>query len=77
MTDTATRDFLTGHPDEVSRVVREMRVFAANDRGRLGHENVVLFVNPHGEIVRRDTDVDRPSAQSLDQLRRVRRLEVG
>jgi cytochrome oxidase Cu insertion factor (SCO1/SenC/PrrC family) len=75
--DTATWDFLTGSPEEVSRVMRAMRVFAANDRGRLGHEPVVLFVNPLGEIVRRYTDVDHLSAQILDQVRRLRPRQVG
>ena len=75
--DTATWDFLTGHPDEVGRVVREMGVFTTNDRGRLGHETLVLFVNPRGEIVRRYTGVEHLAAQILDEVRRLSRLELG
>ena len=76
-TDTATWDFLTGRPEEVSRVVRAMGVFAANDRGRLGHGTVVLFVNPRGKIVRRYTEVDHLSAQLLDQVRQLRQRQVA
>jgi len=75
--DTATWDFLTGHPDEVGRLVREMGVFTANDRGRLGHGTLVLSVNPRGEIIRRYTDLEHLSAQILDEVRRLRRPERG
>ena len=75
--DTATWDFLTGRPEEVNRVVRAMGVFAADDRGRLGHETVVLFVNPRGEIVRRHTDVDHLRAEIVDQVRQLRHQQVG
>jgi protein SCO1/2 len=75
--DTATWDFLTGHPDEIGRVVREMGVFTANDRGRLGHGTVVLFVSPRGEIVRRYTDVEDLAAQILDEVRRPWPLGAG
>jgi protein SCO1/2 len=74
--DPATWDFLTGHPDEVARVVRAMGVFVMNDRGRVGHGTVVLFVTPRGEIVRRYTDVQHLAAQILDEVRRVRRSEL-
>jgi protein SCO1/2 len=75
--DTATWDFLTGPPEEVSRVLRAMGVFAANDHGRLGHETVVLFVNSRGEIVRRYTEVDHLSAHILDQVRQLRHRQVA
>jgi protein SCO1/2 len=75
--DPATWDFLTGPPDEIARVVRAMGVFVTSDRGRLGHGTVVLFVTPRGEIVRRYTDVKHLAAQILDEVRRLRRSELG
>jgi protein SCO1/2 len=75
--DPATWDFLTGPPDEIARVVREMGVFVTSDRGRLGHGTIVLFVTPRGEIVRRYTDVEHLAAQILDEVRRLRPSELG
>lgn len=75
--DPATWDFLSGPPDEIARVVRAMGVFVTSDRGRLGHGTVVLFVTPRGEIVRRYTDVEHLAAQILDEVRRLRRSELG
>ena len=75
--DPATWDFLTGPPDEIARVVREMGVFVTSDRGRLGHGTIVLFVTPRGVIVRRYTDVEHLAAQILDEVRRLRPSELG
>jgi protein SCO1/2 len=75
--DPATWDFLTGPPDEITRVVREMGVFVTSDRGPLGHGTVVLFVTPRGEIVRRYTDVEHLAAQIFDEVRHLRRSELG
>jgi len=71
--DTATWDFLTGHPDEVRRVVRAMGLVIADDRGRPGHGILVLFVNSRGEVVHRYTDVEHLSTHILDQLLGSRR----
>ena len=64
-------DFLTGQPEEVARVVREMGVFTEGDRGRLGHTDLVLFVNPRGEVVRRSTGGALRPSQVLDRVRRL------
>jgi protein SCO1/2 len=69
--DTASRDFLTGAPDEVGRVVREMGAFAGNDRGRVGHTNLVLFVDAKGHVAERYTGLDLPAEQVLAKLRRL------
>jgi protein SCO1/2 len=69
--DTTTWDFLTGDPDEVGRVVQAMGVFVANDRGRLGHDSPVLFVDPAGRIVRRYTDTHDLSARILEDVRHI------
>ena len=67
--ETATWDLLTGPQDEVGRVVRELGIFATNDRGRLGHQTLVVVVDSRGEVVQRLAEVDRLSARILDRIR--------
>jgi protein SCO1/2 len=68
--DPANWDFLTGQPEEVGRVVREMGVFTEGDR-RPGHTDLVLFVNPRGEVIRRSTGGVLGPSQVLDRVRRL------
>jgi cytochrome oxidase Cu insertion factor (SCO1/SenC/PrrC family) len=68
--DPGIWDFLTGQPEEVARVVREMGVFTEGDR-RLGHTDLVLFVNPRGEVVQRSTGGALGPSQVLDRVRRL------
>ena len=69
--DTTTWDFLTGHPDEIARVTRAVGVFAANERGRLGHDGPVLLVDREGRVVRRYDDSRALAGVILDDLRRT------
>jgi protein SCO1/2 len=69
--ETVTWDLLTGPPDEVGRVVREMGVFVTNERGDPAHQNLVLVVDSRGKIVQRYAGLDRLPDRILDRFRRA------
>jgi protein SCO1 len=71
--ETATWDFLTGTQDEIGRVVREVGLWTTKDRGRVGHQSLVLVVDSRGQIVQRYADVDHLSARILDRIRTLQR----
>jgi protein SCO1/2 len=70
--DTTNWDFLTGEPEEVGQVVRAMKVFTTNDR-RVGHSDLVLFVNTRGEVEKRATGIDLQPPYILEWVRRAPR----
>jgi protein SCO1/2 len=85
--DQATWHFLTGPPDEVARVVRELGVVtaapsagatatsagpaAAKAAGRVGHTSLVLFVDPQGRVAERFTSLDLDVETVLGKIRRI------
>jgi protein SCO1/2 len=70
--NTAAWDFLTGAPDDVARLIRELGAIADGRDGRLGHTDLVVIVNPRGEVVARHPGTALPIARVVDQIGRAR-----
>ncbi len=68
--DLATWHFLTGPPDEVGRLLRDLNVVIGSG-GIVGHSNVVLFVDGGGRIAERSTDVDLDPERVIPRIRRL------
>lgn len=68
--DLTSWHFLTGSPDAVGRVTREIGVLTGVG-DRIGHSNLVLFVDPAGRIAERYTGVDLEPERVLPRIRRL------
>lgn len=68
--DLASWHFLTGSPDAVSRVTREIGVLTGVG-DKIGHSNLVLFVDGQGRIVERYTGIELEPARVLPKIRRL------
>jgi protein SCO1/2 len=66
----ATWHFLTGPPDEVGRLLRELDVVTGSG-GAVGHSTVVLFVDGEGRIAERSTEIDLDPERVLPKIRRL------
>lgn len=66
----ATWHFLTGPPDEVARVLRDLGVLTGSG-GPAGHTSAVLFVDGEGRIVERSTDIDLDPDRVIPKIRRL------
>ena len=68
--DLASWHFLTGPPDAVSRVTREIGVLTGVG-DRIGHSNLVLFIDGQGRIVERYTGIELEPDRVLPKIRRL------
>jgi protein SCO1/2 len=66
----ATWHFLTGPPDEVGRLLRELDVVTGSGGG-MGHGAVVLLVDGEGRIAERSTESDLDPERVLPKIRRL------
>lgn len=63
-------DRLTGPPDEVGRLLRDLNVVTGSG-GAVGHSTVVLFVDGEGRIAERSTEIDLDPERVLPKIRRL------
>jgi len=66
----ASWDFLTGPASDIDRLTREVGVVTGTG-GRIGHTNLLLFVDTTGRIVARDTSVELDPERMLPKIRRL------
>jgi protein SCO1/2 len=66
----ATWHFLTGPPDEVGRLLRDLNVVTGSG-GAVGHGSDVLFVDGEGRIAERSTGIDLDPERVLPKIRRL------
>lgn len=68
--DLSTWHFLTGSADDIRRLVEAVGVLTGS-RGRVGHTNLVLFIDRRGRIAEQSTDIDLDPSRLLPTLRRL------
>ncbi len=68
--DLATWHFLTGSPSDIERLTRDVGVLTGAT-GRIGHTNLLLFVDAQGRIAGRETSVELDPERVLAKIRRL------
>lgn len=68
--DLATWHFLTGGTDEVNRLTREIGLLTGVG-DKIGHGNLLLFVDPSGRIAERYTGLELEPTVVLPKIRRL------
>ena len=66
----ATWHFLTGPASDIDRLTREVGLLSGTT-GRIGHTNLLLFVDAQGRIAARETSVELDPEQMLPKIRRL------
>jgi len=68
--DLTTWHFLTGSASDIERVTRDVGLLTGTT-GRIGHTNLLLFVDARGRIAGRETSVELDPERVLPKIRRL------